>query len=151
MTQYYYIGAKKPLQTGTFGEEVTYQGNILVYESELAFTSLYIEALEEDEEAPRPMRLPYVYVIMINGAGSLDRSADQNKYEKKCGQIFFDYIKSALEDNFSLEIYSCWSGQGEEELPSKTKRELIFNQATTSIDLLLTEREYVKIMREVKW
>lgn len=150
MTQYYYIGAKKPLPTGIFGEEVTYQGNILVYESELAFTSLYIEALEEEYQ-PLPMRLPYVYIISINGAGSLDQSNNQNQYEKKCEHIFYEYIKEALIDNYSLEIYSCWSGQGEEELTSKKQGEIIYNQNTTSKEFLLEDREYIKIIRKPAW
>lgn len=150
MTQYYYIAAKAPLKFGTFGERPSNlsKDGRLFFDTELDASSLYIEEVEK-EFAPKHLRLPYIAEISINIAGSLDATSNPNVFEKKCANILYEYVKDTMTRSYSVELYSALSG--EEDLPIRKRREHVLSEITSPIQLLLADREYVKIVRDSVW
>lgn len=148
MTQYYYLGAKSPLMEGTFGEKrAQMKNNIIYYETEIDAVSIYVECAEQ-EEIPRHLRLPYQAIVYENLGGSLAYTENPRPENLKSVESLFSYVKEVLQTSFSIEWYSAWNGEEDEEILHKR---IVYADELTPETLFIREREYVSILRSRTW
>ena len=145
MTQFYYLSAKQPLNTGTFGEVKTLskKGNY-IFETTVDEASITIKKLEDGSVSN--LSYPYQYEIMTH-LGDFGVNKDNiNELDKKCLQTLLDYVKTAIEKSFVLEFYTAWAG--EEELNVEEVREITIDQLTDPSQLKLRNRGKLVIYRQ---
>ncbi|OMI00413.1 hypothetical protein BTA30_14950 [Bacillus swezeyi] len=65
-----------------------------------------------------------------------------------CLKILFSYIKDVMKNSFSIEWYTAWAG--EEDMEISKKRELVLSEFTSPSQLILEDREYLRIVQK-KW
>jgi len=148
MTQYYYLGAKTPLPEGTFGEKIAHtKSNIIYYETEIDAVSIYVERAQQ-EEIPRHMRLPYQAIVYENLGGSLAYTENPRSEDMKSVETLFSYVKDVLKTSFSIEWYSAWNGEENEEI---LHERLLYADELTPETFFIKDREYVKILRSRTW
>jgi hypothetical protein len=145
MTQFYYLSAKNPLLTGTFGEKkaLSKKGH-KKFASPLDEASITIHKIE-NSMLPN-LSYPYQYEITSH-LGDLGTYKDQlNELDQKCLQTLLDYIKKSMEKNFVIEYFTAWAG--EEQLPPEKIREITIDQLKDPLQLKLHNREKLKIFRK---
>ena len=148
MTRYYYLGAKSPLLEGTFGEKIAQtENNIIYYETEIDAVSIYVECAQQ-EEVPRHMRLPYQAIVYENLGGSLAYTENPRSEDMKSVETLFSYVKDVLKTSFSIEWYSAWNGEEDEEI---IHERIVYADELTPEILFIKDREYVKILRSRTW
>lgn len=150
MTQYFYLGAKAPLPTGTFGEKIArVKNNMTYYDTELDAVSINVEHLEDDY-TPKPLRLPYKAVVYENIAGSLEFTMNPRTEDIKLVESLYTYILEVLKTSFSIEWYSALSVEGQDHEGILHKRQIYADELTPQ-SLFIKDQEYVKILRSRTW
>ncbi|KIL72777.1 hypothetical protein [Bacillus badius] len=145
MTQFYYLSAKQPLDTGTFGEvkKLSNKGNY-TFETAVDEASITIEKLQ-DGTVPN-LSYPYQYEVMAH-LGDFGVNKDHiNELDRKCLKTLFHYLKAALDKSFIVEFYTAWAG--EEELEAAEVKELTMDELAAPDQLKLKNRSKLVICRQ---
>lgn len=145
MTQFYYLSAKQPLDTGTFGEvkKLSKKGNY-VFETTVDEASITIKKLE-DGAVPN-LSYPYQYEVLTH-LGEFGVNKDNiNEWDRKCLQTLLNYLKIAINQSFVLEFYTAWAGEEEQSL--EKERELTIDELTDPGQLKLRNREKLIVYRQ---
>lgn len=91
MTQFYYLTAKMPLETGFFGQQERRSRKGHPLRSGIDAAGIY---LEETEDVSVHLRLPYqVMVHAEEGTFAMDK-AKPDEYDQKCLQVLITYTAS---------------------------------------------------------
>lgn len=149
MTQHYFLAAKTPLKFGSFGSKPEKISNgRIYYDSEVDASGIYVEKLA-DKYAPKHLKLPYKALVSVDFFGSFDYTDNPKPTDIKCLTVLYEYIQDILMHSFSLEWYSAWDG--EENWDISNRRDLILKELTSPLQLMLHDREYVKVLRHNNW
>ncbi|RJS61149.1 hypothetical protein [Bacillus sp. PK3_68] len=145
MTQFYYLSAKRPLDTGTFGEvkKLSKKGNY-VFETTVDEASITIKKLEDG--AVSNLSYPYQYEVLTH-LGDFGVNKDHiNEWDRKCLQTLLNYLKTAINQSFVLEFYTAWAGEEEQSL--EKEREITIDELTGPDQLKLRNREKLIVYRQ---
>lgn len=145
MTQFYYLTAKTPLETGFFGqqERCSRKGHPLRSGIDAAGIDL-----EETEDVSVHLRLPYqVMVHAVEGTFAMDK-VKPDEHDQKCLEMLYQYIHSVMKNSFSVEWFTAWAD--EEDFELSAKRELTLDEFTSPLQLILKDRELLRIVQK-KW
>lgn len=145
MTQFYYLTAKMPLETGFFGHQVRRSRKGHPLRSGIDAAGIY---LEEADDVSVHLRLPFqVMVHAEEGTFAMDK-AHPDEYDQKCLQALYQYIHSVMKNSFSVEWFTAWAD--EEDFELSAKRELTLDEFTSPLQLILKDRELLRIVQK-KW
>ncbi|MGM0950467.1 MAG: hypothetical protein ACQEWT_16740 [Bacillota bacterium] len=145
MTKFYYLTAKTPLETGFFRQQERHSRKGHPLRSGIDAAGIY---LEETEDVSVHLRLPYqVMVHAVEGTFAMDK-AKPDEYDQKCLQALYQYIHSVMKNSFSVEWFTAWAD--EEDFELSAKRELTLDEFTSPLQLILKDRELLRIVQK-KW
>ncbi|KMY41740.1 hypothetical protein AC621_09210 [Bacillus sp. FJAT-27445] len=145
MTQFYYLAAKKPLKTGFFGhtKATTNKGHPVRTGPEAA--GIYVE---EIGNVSNNLTLPYqVQIHEYLGTFAMDKPVP-TEVDLKCLETLYQYIHSVMKNSFSVEWFTAWAD--EEDFELSAKRELTLDEFTSPLQLILKDRELLRIVQK-KW
>lgn len=145
MTQFYYLTAKTPLETGFFGQQERRSRKGHPLRSGIDAAGIY---LEETEDVSVHLRLPFqVMVHAEEGTFAMDK-VKPDEYDQKCLQVLYHYIHGVMKNSFSVEWFTVWAD--EEDFELSAKRELTLDEFTSPLQLILKDRELLRIVQK-KW
>lgn len=145
MTQFYDLTAKTPLETASFRQRKRRSRKGHPLRSGIDAAGIY---LEEADNVSVHLRLPYqVMVHAVEGTFAIDK-AKPDEYDQKCLQVLYHYIHSVMKNSFSVEWFTAWAD--EEGFELSAKRELTLDEFTSPSQLILKDRELLRIVQK-KW
>lgn len=148
MTQFYYLSAKSPLNTGTYGEKkvLSKKGNY-IFETPLDEASITIKKIEKGR-IPN-LTYPNQYEVTSH-LGDLGANKDKlNELDKKCLQTLLEYLQASIQKSFAIEFYTAWAG--EELLEVKSKKEVAINELQDPGQLKINNLEKIIIYQKKFW
>lgn len=145
MTQFYYLAAKTPLETGFFSQPSGYSRKGHPLRSGIDAAGIY---LEEAENVSVHLRLPYQIIVHAEEGSFSMHKAKPDAYDLKCLHMLYQYIHSVMKNSFSVEWFTAWAD--EEDLELSAKRELILDEFISPLQLILKDRELLRIVQK-KW
>lgn len=144
MTQFYYLTAKIPLETGFFGQQERRSRKGHPLRSGIDAAGIYLVGAEN---VSVHLRLPFQ--VMVHAVeGTFAMKAKPDEYEQKCLETLYQYIHSVMKNSFSVEWFTAWAD--EEDFELSAKRELILDEFTSPLQLILKDRELLSIVQK-KW
>ena len=175
MTLYHYIAADRPLPTGEYGRKFTLKKfselpeptdeddirhfidesefcdqYVQVFETELDFAGIGIHELDGEYPKIHVLTKPYVYLLDGNFAM---HEADLQEYPLsyeiafKCFRELFNYINEHIPTRETVEIYSCWSGEEDQERDESLDLEIDLKTFNLGGTLEFQEKQLVKITK----
>lgn len=145
MTQFYYLTAKTPLETGSFRQQKRRSRKGHPLRSGIDAAGIY---LEEAENVSVHLRLPYQMMVhAVEGTFAMDKTKP-DEYDQKCLETLYQYIHSVMKNSFSVEWFTAWAD--EEDFELSAKRELTLDEFTSPLQLILKDRELLRIVQK-KW
>lgn len=86
-------------------------------------------------------------VHAVEGTFAMDK-AKPDEYDQKCLETLYQYIHSVMKNSFSPEWFTAWAD--EEDFELSAKRELTLDEFTSPLQLILKDRELLRIVQK-KW
>lgn len=83
-------------------------------------------------------------VHAVEGTFAMDK-AKPDEYDQKCLETLYQYIQSVMKNSFSVEWFTAWADEGDFELSAK--RELTLDEFTSPLQLILKDRELLRIVQ----
>ncbi|UTL73455.1 hypothetical protein [Bacillus halotolerans] len=145
MTQFYYLAAKTPLETGFFSQSSGYSRKGHRLRSGIDAAGI---DLEEAENVSMHLRLPYQIIVHAEEGSFAMHKAKPDAYDLKCLHMLYQYIHSVMKNSFSVEWFTAWAD--EEDLELSAKRDLTLDEFTSPLRLILKDRELLRIVQK-KW
>ncbi|ODG91494.1 MULTISPECIES: hypothetical protein [Bacillaceae] len=149
MTQYHFISSPIILKEGSFGENAISPN---VYENELDFTHVYMERNYDPEEKKFfsfSKHFKYKYqVSMVSTQVPLKGEKRITPEGEKCLKILYEYIREAVNESGVIEFFASWNS--EEDYPIREKRQITLTDLKTPRDLIIADREFVTIYKDVR-
>lgn len=144
MTQFYYLTAKIPLETGFFGQQERRSRKGHPLRSGIDAAGIYLVGAEN---VSVHLRLP-IQVMVHAVEGTFAMKAKPDEYEQKCLETLYQYIHSVMKNSFSVEWFTAWAD--EEDFELSAKRELTLDEFTSPLQFILKDRELLRIVQK-KW
>ncbi|WP_088011208.1 hypothetical protein [Gottfriedia acidiceleris] len=150
MTQYHYISSPIPLKDGVFGQNAISPN---VYANELDFTHLFLERNYDPEEKKffsfsNHFKYKYQVGMVSTQIPLKGEKGKTTPEEEKCLKILYEYIKDAVNESGIIEYYASWNS--EENYPISIKRQITLSDLKTPSDLIIADREFVTIYKDVR-
>ncbi|AFI27374.1 YfmN [Bacillus sp. JS] len=144
MTQFYYLTAKIPLETGFFGQQERRSRKGHPLRSGIDAAGIYLVGAENVS-----VHLQLPFQVMVHAVeGTFAMKAKPDEYEQKCLETLYQYIHSVMKNSFSVEWFTAWAD--EEDFELSAKRELTLDECTSPLQLILKDRELLRIVQK-KW
>lgn len=147
MTQYIYLASPMRLMEGEFGSNPLSPEQPNVFRTMFDFTHLYFEKNYNSEAKRRFTYSPHFSYKHQVGAYSnqipLNNQICGTREEEKCLTILYNYIEEAIQNSNIIEYFT--SLNGEEHLALSKKRSLSWSDIKNPYDLVLEDREFLKI------
>ncbi|BAI84265.2 hypothetical protein BSNT_07128 [Bacillus subtilis subsp. natto BEST195] len=86
-------------------------------------------------------------VHAVEGTFAMDK-AKPDEYDQKCLETLYQYIHSVMKNSFSPEWFTAWAD--EEDFELSAKRELTLDEFTSPLQLILKDRELLRVVQN-KW
>lgn len=176
MTLFHYIGADKPLPTGSFGYKYTYQKysdipksddpnaihNIVdlshlndtyvqVFETELDAAGMYItEVTSGSFKQKLVISKPFVYELQ----GYFQISPELKKqslqaYESglKCIRLLISYMEEHLAEGDTMELYSCWAEEEDVSSDPSLAKTIHLPDFELGDSFALVDKQFIRVTR----
>lgn len=148
MTQYFYISSPNKLPVGDFGGQPISEEQPYAFRNELDATVLIFEDNYDSNSKDRFNYAPILsfkyQVAFFNNFLTIKGEESGKCYEKKCLQILYEYLYSALNESGVLEYCTCLKGT--EEKGDWTRKTIHWGDINSPYDLVLKDREIFEIL-----
>lgn len=130
------------------------EDEIVVYESSEDAAGIYIMAIDHEyRSVQKQFKNKFVYSLSPNfGIFQVDDELKRISIEcyrdnKKCVDTLFNFIYSQVTPGESIELYSCWAGEEEEEKNGKLDTCIDISTFEMGRTFKLQERQYIRFKR----